>query len=193
VEDTALGASLIITLVVIAAAVIFVFMAIGIYNNLQRKRIGAQTAWSDVDVQLKRRYDLIPNLVNSVKGYAAHERGTLEAVITARNQAANAKTVAEHSQTEGMLTQALGKLFALAEAYPQLKADTNFLQLQEELVSTENKVGFSRQHYNRSASQYNEALAVFPSNIVAGIFNFTRMDFFEVTEQAQREAPKVVF
>jgi LemA protein len=193
VEDTALGASLIITLVVIAAAVIFVFMAIGIYNNLQRKRIGAQTAWSDVDVQLKRRYDLIPNLVNSVKGYAAHERGTLEAVITARNQAANAKTVAEHSQTEGMLTQALGKLFALAEAYPQLKADTNFLQLQEELVSTENKVGFSRQHYNRSASQYNEALAVFPSNIVAGIFNFTRMDFFEVTEQAQREAPKVAF
>jgi LemA protein len=193
VEDTALGASLIITLVVIAAAVIFIMMAIGIYNNLQRKRIGAQTAWSDVDVQLKRRYDLIPNLVNSVKGYAAHEKGTLEAVITARNQAASAKTVAEHSQTEGMLTQALGKLFALAEAYPQLKADANFRQLQEELVSTENKVGFSRQHYNRSASQYNEALVVFPSNIVAGIFNFARMDFFEVTEEAQREAPKVAF
>lgn len=188
-----MGASLIITIVVIAAVVLFVFMAIGIYNNLQRRRIGAQTAWSDVDVQLKRRYDLIPNLVNSVKGYAAHEKGTLEAVINARNQAASAKTVAEHSQADGVLTQALGRLFALAEAYPQLKADTNFRQLQEELVSTENKVGFSRQHYNRSASQYNEALAVFPSNVVAGIFNFARMDFFEVTDQAQREAPKVAF
>jgi LemA protein len=193
VEDTAVGASLIVTVVIIAAIVIFVLMAIGIYNNLQRKRIGVQTAWSDVDVQLKRRYDLIPNLVNTVKGYAAHEKGTLEAVIAARNQAASAKTVAEHSQTEGMLTQALGRLFALAEAYPQLKADTNFRQLQEELVSTENKVGFSRQNYNRNVSQYNEALVVFPSNIVAGMFNFARMDFFEVTDEVQREAPKVAF
>lgn len=184
---------MIITLVIIGLLVIFVFMAIGIYNNLQRKRIGAQTAWSDVDVQLKRRYDLIPNLVNTVKGYAAHEKGTLEAVINARNQAASAKTVAEHAAGENVLTQALGRLFALAEAYPQLKADTNFRQLQEELVSTENKVGFSRQNYNRNVSQYNEALAVFPSNILAGIFNFTRMDFFEVTDQAQREAPKVAF
>src|SRR5437868_10856040 len=132
---------LILTIVLIAAGVIFALMAIGIYNGLQRKRIAAQTAWSDVDVQLKRRYDLIPNLVETVKGYAGHERGTLEAVIAARSRAVQvpAGAVAERGQAEGALTQALGRLFAVAEAYPDLKANTNFAALQEELTSTENK------------------------------------------------------
>ncbi len=184
---------LIVTLIIVGLGLIFIVMAIAIYNGLQRKKIGAQTAWSDVDVQLKRRYDLIPNLVNTVKGYAAHEKGTLEAVIAARQGAIDATGVAQQARAENMLTQALGKLFALSEAYPDLKANQNFAQLQEELTSTENKVGFARQHYNRNVSQYNEGIAVFPANIVAGMFGFGRMDFFELDDSAQREAPKVAF
>ncbi len=188
-----MGPSLVVMFVLLGALVLFAVMAIGIYNSLQRKRIAAQTAWSDVDVQLKRRYDLIPNLVNTVKGYASHEKETLERVIAARQQAIDARGVAQQAQAENMLTQALGRLFALSEAYPDLKANQNFMQLQEELTSTENKVGFSRQHYNRTVSQYNEAMAVFPANIVAGMFNFSRMDFFEIEDPAHREAPKVAF
>jgi LemA protein len=185
--------NMILLFVVVAAGVLLVLIAIGIYNNLQRRRIAAQTAWSDVDVQLRRRYDLIPNLVNTVKGYAAHEKGTLEAVIAARQQAIDAKGVAQQAQAENMLAQTLGRLFALAEAYPDLKANQNFMALQEELTSTENKVGFARQNYNRNVSQYNEAIAVFPGNLVAGMFNFQRMEFFELDNAAQREAPKVAF
>ena len=188
-----MGPSLIIALILIGGGVLLIFMLIGMYNNLQRKRIAAQTAWSDVDVQLKRRYDLIPNLVNTVKGYAGHEKSTLEAVISARQRAIDAKSIGEQAQAENMLTQTLGRLFALSEAYPQLKANENFLALQEELTSTENKVGFARQNYNRTVSQYNEALVVFPSSMIAGMFNFQRMEFFEVDETAQREAPKVAF
>lgn len=188
-----LGPSIIIAIVILAAGALFVLMAIGLYNNLQRRRIAAQTAWSDVDVQLRRRYDLIPNLVNTVKGYAAHEKGTLEAVIAARQQAIDAKGIGQQAQAENMLTQTLGRLFALAEAYPDLKANQNFLALQEELTSTENKVGFARQNYNRNVSQYNEAIAVFPGNVVAGMFSFQRMEFFELDNTAQREAPKVAF
>jgi LemA protein len=184
---------LLITLILVGAGLVLVLFIIGVFNSLQRKKIAAQTAWSDVDVQLKRRYDLIPNLVNTVKGYAAHEKGTLEAVIAARQRAIDAKSMTEHAQAENMLTQTLGRLFALSEAYPQLKANENFLHLQEELTSTENKVGFSRQHYNRSVSQYNEAMAVFPANMIAGMFNFQRMDFFELEDAAQRDAPKVAF
>jgi LemA protein len=188
-----MGTSLVVALIIVAVGFVLVMMVIGIYNGLQRKRIAAQTAWSDVDVQLKRRYDLIPNLVNTVKGYASHEKGTLEAVISARQRAIDAKSISEQAQAENMLTQTLGRLFALAEAYPTLKANENFMHLQEELTSTENKVGFSRQHYNRSVSQYNEGLAVFPANMIAGIFNFQRMDFFELEDSVQREAPKVAF
>jgi len=183
----------IVTLIVLGALVLFALMLVGIYNGLTRKRVAAQTAWADVDVQLKRRYDLIPNLVNTVKGYAAHEKDTLERVIAARARAVDSRTPAETIEANNMLTAALGRLMAISEAYPDLKANTNFMQLQEELTSTENKIGFSRQNYNRNASQYNEGIAVFPANIVAGMFNFGRMDFFEVTDATVREAPKVAF
>ena len=183
----------ILLIVVVGAAALFGLFVIGLYNNLQRRRIAADGAWSDVDVQLKRRYDLIPNLVETVKGYASHEKGTLEAVIAARQGAVNARGVAEQAQADNMVTQALGKLFALSEAYPDLKANTNFMALQEELTSTENKVGFSRQNYNRNASQYNEAMVVFPGNIVAGMFGFRPMEFFELADATQRNAPQVKF
>ncbi len=184
--------ALIIVLILVVLGV--VGYVIGLYNGLQRKRIAAKQAWSDIDVQLKRRHDLIPNLVNTVKGYASHERETLESVIEARNQAANAgDSVAQQAEKENMLTQTLGKLFALAEAYPDLKANQNFMQLQEELTSTENKIGFARQHYNRSVGQFNESTKVFPSNIVANMFNFTRMEFFEIEDPSHRETPQVQF
>lgn len=183
----------IIIIAVIVIAVIAIVWLIGLYNSLQRKRVQVQTAWSDIDVQLKRRYDLIPNLVSTVKGYAAHEKDTLEAVIAARQGAISAKGIQEQAGAENMLTQAIGKLFALAEAYPDLKANQNFMHLQEELVGTENKISFSRQHYNRNVSQFNESVQVFPANIVASMFNFKTMEFFEIEERAQREAPKVEF
>jgi len=185
---------LIVTLVILGVLGLLVLMLIGIYNGLTRKRVAAQTAWADVDVQLKRRYDLIPNLVNTVKGYASHEKETFERVTAARQQAIDTRGgIAQQAQAENMLTQALGRLIAVAEAYPELKANQNFMQLQEELTSTENKIGFARQNYNRNVSQYNEGIAVFPANMVAGMFNFSRMDFFEVQDQAVREAPKVQF
>jgi LemA protein len=193
-----MGASLL--LLVIAVPIIVVvglaLFVIGIYNGLQRKKLGAENAWSDIDVQLKRRHDLIPNLVNTVKGYASHESGTLEAVTAARNQAMGAHGVAEQIGAENMLTQALGRLMAVSEAYPDLKANTNFLNLQEELTSTENKIGFSRQHYNRSVNVFNEATKVFPSNIIAGMFGFSELEFFELDAAeaaAARQAPKVEF
>ena len=144
-------------------------------------------------MQLKRRYNLIPNLVETVKGYASHERVTLESVIKARQTAIDVSGMANQAQAENMLSGALRQLFALSERYPDLKANQNFAQLQEELSSTENKIGFSRQHYNRSAGQYNEAIAVFPANMIAGMFNFDRKDFFELEDTGQREAPKVEF
>ena len=170
-----------------------IFWGIGVYNRLQRLRIRSRGAWSDIDVQLKRRHDLIPNLVETVKGYATHEKETLEAVMTARSGAMSARGPAESGAAEGMLTAALGRLFAVAEAYPDLKANQNFLQLQQELGQTENAIGFSRQNYNRSVGDYNEQIAVFPASIVAGLFNFEPGAFFEVADAAQREAPKVKF
>ena len=166
---------------------------IGIYNRLIRLRVRTQDAWSSIDVQLKRRYDLIPNLVETVKGYAKHERETLDAVVKARQAGIAAKTVAEQGQAENMITGALRQLFALSEAYPDLKANDNFARLQEELSSTENKIAFSRQHYNDSVSQYNGTLQTFPTNAVAGAFAFQIRDFFEMEDVAQREAPKVSF
>ncbi len=181
------------TIVILGAVVLLALFVIATYNGLIRKRIAANGAWSDIDVQLKRRYDLIPNLIETVKGYASHEKDTLERVIKARQTAIDASGVAAQAKAENVLSGALRQLFALSEAYPDLKANTNFGQLQEELSSTENKIGFSRQHYNRSAGQYNESIAVFPANMIAGMFNFAKMDFFELEEAAQREAPKVRF
>jgi LemA protein len=181
------------TLVVLGLLVIVVIWAIGIYNGLKRKQIAGQQSWADIDVQLKRRYDLIPNLVESVKGYAKHERETFENVTKARQQAIDASGVQNQAMAENMLSGALRQLFALAENYPDLKANQNFMQLQEELTSTENKIGFARQHYNRSAAQFNEAMAVFPANMVAGMFSFEPMEYFELEDDAQREAPKVEF
>jgi len=179
--------------VLLGLAVLVGFFLVAIYNRLVRLRVRTQDAWSGIDVQLKRRYDLIPNLVETVKGYAKHERETLEAVIQARQAGINAKTVPEQAQAENMITGALRQLFALSEAYPDLKANTNFSQLQEELASTENKIAFSRQHYNNTVSQYNSALEVFPNNLIAGSFGFSRRDFFEMEDPAQREAPQVTF
>ncbi len=181
------------SLVILVVLVVVAIFVIGIYNGLVRKRVAANGAWSDIDVQLKRRYNLIPNLVETVKGYASHERETLESVIKARQTAIDVSGIANQAQAENMLSGALRQLFALSERYPDLKANQNFMQLQEELASTENKIGFSRQHYNRSAGQYNEAIAVFPANMIAGMFNFDRKDFFELDDTAQREVPKVEF
>ncbi|MEE2681043.1 MAG: LemA family protein [Planctomycetota bacterium] len=188
-----MGLIAIIFFVGIAFLVILVLLFFGLYNGLVRARIGSETAWSDIDVQLKRRHDLIPNLVNSVKGYAAHEKETLENVVQARNTAVSADGVAATGQAEGMLSAALGKLFALSEAYPDLKANQNFLQLQEELTSTENKIGFARTNYNRMTANYNEKLQAIPSNIVAGMFNFEKRDLFELEDASERQAPEVQF
>lgn len=182
-------------------AAVFVIVAlwlIAAYNKLVRLRVEADNGWAQIDVQLKRRYDLIPNLVETVKGYASHEKDTLDAVISARAKAVSVHDSAnagakEMGMTEGMLTQALGRLIAIAEAYPDLKANTNFMSLQEELSSTENKIGFARQHFNDTVGRYEEARLSFPVNIVAGVFNFAKRDYFEVTEPREREAPKVSF
>ena len=152
-----------------------------------------EDGWSSIDVQLKRRYDLIPNLVETVKGYAKHERETLDAVIKARQAGIDAKGVADQAQAENMITGALRQMFALSEAYPDLKANDNFARLQEELSSTENKIAFARQHYNDTVSKYNATLQQFPANIVGNSFGFDRRDFFEMEDEAQRETPQVSF
>jgi LemA protein len=184
---------IIILLALAGVAVLLLAWVAGAYNGLIRLRNQVENAWSQIDVQLKRRHDMIPNLVETVKGYAGHERQTLENVIKARNMAVAAKGVGELAQAENMLTGALKSLFAVAEAYPNLKADQNFLRLQEELSSTENKVAFSRQFYNDSAMAFNTRREVFPTNIIANMFNFARREFFEVKDEAQREAPQVKF
>jgi LemA protein len=185
-----------ILIVVGVVVVVFALMAIGIYNSLISKRLETENSWSQIDVQLKRRYDLIPNLVETVKGYAKHEQGTLEKVIQARNAAVNAKSVGEHAAAESQLSGALRQVFALSEAYPDLKANENFKGLQEELTATENKIGFARQHYNDSVSNYNTSLMRFPNNIIGNMFSFRAVEFFQLDEgerAAVRQAPKVQF
>lgn len=183
-----------IALLIVAAVVVFLALwVISIYNGLVKSRNVIDNSWAQVDVQLKRRADLVPNLVETVKGYATHESQTLEKVTQARNMAVNARSVDERIDAENMLTGALKSLFAVSEAYPDLKANANFMQLQEELTSTENKVAFSRQYYNDSVLSYNNQRQVFPSNIVAGMFNFGDKPYFEVTEPTERHAPKVAF
>jgi LemA protein len=163
------------------------------YNGLVQLRNQVRNGWSQIDVQLKRRHDLIPNLVNTVKGYTAHERGTLEAVVAARQRALGATGVAETARAEGELTRALGALFALAEAYPDLKASTNFLALQEELTTTENRIGFARQHYNDRVMALNTRIESVPSNVVAGVGGFAPVEFFELETAAERGVPVVQF
>ena len=180
-------------IVLLVILVLLALWVVGIYNGLVGLRNAVKNAWSQIDVQLKRRHDLIPNLVETAKGYMQHERQTLEAVTQARNLAANAHGVADQAKAEGGLSQMLSGFFAVAERYPDLKANENFLAIQEELTSTENKIGFSRQAYNDSAMQLNNKIEMFPSNIIAGMFNFKAAEFFEIENTAEREVPKVSF
>lgn len=177
-------------------AVLIVGFVIVTYNGLVGRRVETENAWSQIDVQLKRRYDLIPNLVETVKGYASHEKDTLEKVVQARNAAMNARTVPEQAQAENALSGTLKTLFAVAEAYPDLKANTNFMQLQEELTATENRIGFARQHYNDVVSGYNATLQSFPANLIGNTFGFRPADFFKLApgeEATVRAAPQVKF
>ena len=179
----------IISIVVVVGLGLYV---INLYNGLVRGRNEVKSAWSSIDVQLKRRYDLIPNLVEAVKGYAAHERQTFEAVVKARQQAISfTGGVEERAKAENILTQSLRSLFALAEAYPDLKANQNFLALQEELATTENKIGFARQYYNDVAMRYKNNVEIFPGNIIANLFGFRPEPFFQMEAVGERLAPQV--
>ena len=200
----AIGGLLVLVIIMLGALLVLAMLVIGIYNKLVTLRNRFKNAWAQIDVQLKRRYDLIPNLVETAKGYLKHERGTLEAVVTARNAAASASTrvaadpahpeaMKQLIAAEGTLTGALGRLFALSEAYPDLKANQTMAQLMEELTSTENKVAFARQAYNDSVMAYNTQREVFPSNTIAGMFNFGPATLFEIEKPEQRDAPKVSF
>ena len=182
-----------VVIVVIAVIVILLLVLVGMFNKLVRLRNRAENAWAQVDVQLRKRYDLIPNLVETVKGYAAHERETFEAVTNARVAAQQAQGVAQQAAAENALTAALGRLFAVAEAYPQLRATENFQQLQAQLSETEDKVAVSRQVYNDTVLTYHNAIQTFPGTLLAGPFGFTKREFFEVEDAAQREAPRVDF
>jgi LemA protein len=180
-------------LIVLAIVVLLVIVAVGIYNGLIKLRNLVQEAWRQIDVELKRRHDLIPNLVETVKGYAAHERGTLEGVMQARSAAmSGGQSPAAAAQSEGMLSQALGRLFAVAEAYPDLKANASFLALQQELTSTEDRIASGRRYYNANVRELNTKVETVPSNIVAGLFNIGREEYFEV-EGVEREVPGVSF
>jgi LemA protein len=180
-------------IVLIVILVVLVGIVVAIYNRLVRLRNRCENAWAQVDVQLRRRYDLIPNLVEAVKGYAAHERQTFEEVTKARTAAQQAQGVQEQAQAENLLTQAIGRLFAVAEAYPELRATENFQQLQAQLAETEGKIAIARQVYNDAVLTYDNALETVPTNIVAGIFSFEPREYFEVEEPAAREAPRVQF
>ena len=177
----------------LGALVLLVALLIGSYNNLVRLKVQCENAWADIDVQLKRRYDLIPNLVETVKGYAGHEKSTLEAVINARNRAMSAQGPAAKAEAEGMLTGALKSLFALAEAYPQLRAVESFTSLQGTLSQIEDTVQNARRYYNAVVRDLNTKIGQFPTNIIAGMFGFKTREFFEVTAAAEREAPNVSF
>ncbi len=181
-------------LIVIAAVlVVIVLFIVGIYNSLVRLRNQVKNAWSQIDVQLKRRHDLIPNLVETAKGYMTHERETFESITKARSQAMGANGPGEAAKAEGMLSDALSKFMLVVENYPELKANQNFLSLQETLTSTENKIAFARQGYNDQVLFYNNKIQMFPSNVIAGSFGFKESEFFEIEDAAQREVPKVSF
>jgi LemA protein len=181
---------IIVVLIVIGVVVLFV---ISMYNSLIQLRNRVKNAWSQIDVQLKRRHDLIPNLLETVKGYMKHEREIMENITKYRSQAMDASTVGEKAQAEGLLSGALGQLRVQVENYPDLKANQNFLALQEELTSTENKISFARQSYNDQVLFYNNKIQMFPSNIIANIFKFIQEEFFQVEDEKERAVPKVSF
>lgn len=178
--------------IILIAVALIAFWVVMVYNGLITLRNRTDEAWSDIDVQLKRRYDLIPNIMETVKGYASHEAGTFAKVTEARTAAMNAKTVDEHAKAENMLSQTLKSLFAVAEAYPELKANQNFLHLQQELSDTEDKIQASRRFYNGNVRDFNTKLQVFPTNLIGGALGFTQRDFFEIAE-AERATPQVKF
>lgn len=185
-----MGVTLIVVIVVVA---FFILLVIGIFNSLVTLRNRCDNAWAQVDVQLRRRYDLIPNLVETVKGYAKHERQVFENVTEARSKAINAQTVKEQGEAENMLTGALKSLFAVVENYPDLKANQNFLMLQEELAGTEGKIAYARQFYNDNVMKFNLKQQVFPSNIIASMFNFKEKEYFEIEEAEARRPVEVKF
>jgi LemA protein len=185
-----MGTAMIAVLVIAALVVLW---AIATFNTLVKGRNSVDEAWSGVDTELRRRYDLIPNLVETVKGYASHERGTLEAVVEARNKAMSASGPQEQAAAENLLTGALRQLFALAEAYPDLKANQNFLQLQTELSNTEDRIQQARRFYNASVRDFNNQVQTFPANVVANAFGFLSRQFFELDDESQRDAPQVSF
>ncbi len=176
----------------LAAVIVIAFWLVGTFNGLVSLKNKTDEAWSDIDVQLKRRYDLIPNLVETVKGYAAHEQGTFQKVIEARTAAMGAKSVAEHAQAENMLSQTLKSIFALAEAYPDLKANQNFLQLQGQLAELEDHLQAARRFYNGNVRDFNTKLQVFPTNMIGSTLGFAKRDFFEIAE-TEKAAPQVKF
>lgn len=182
-----------VLLVLLGIIVLIVVWLVGMYNSLVGLRNQVKNAWAQIDVQLKRRHDLIPNLVETAKGYMQHERGTLESVTNARSKAMGADSVGDKAKAEGELSGAISRFMLVVENYPNLKANQNFLALQEELTSTENKIAFSRQAYNDQVLFYNNKIQMFPSSIVAGMFNFQQSDFFELEDKGDREAPKVDF
>jgi LemA protein len=183
---------MIVALIVIGVIILLVIWVIALYNGLVKMRNRIEAAWAQIDVQLKRRWDLIPNLVETVKGYAAHERETLEAVTNARNMAVNAQGPQQSAQAENVLSGALKSLFAVSEAYPDLKANQNFLNLQEELTSTEDRIAYSRQFYNDMVRSYNTKIQQFPAVILAGMFHFTEREYFEADDES-RGTVKVEF
>jgi len=185
--------ALIILLILLGLALILVFYFIGIYNALVRLRNQVKNAWSQIDVQLKRRHDLIPNLIETARGYMKHERETFETITKARSHAMEAETVGEKAKAETALSGAMGQFMLVVENYPDLKANQNFLALHEELTSTENKISFARQGYNDQVLFFNNKIQMFPSNIVAGMFNFREQEFFEIEDKTDREVPKVQF
>jgi LemA protein len=182
-------------IIIVIIVVLLILFFIAQYNGLVRLRNRVDSAWSQIDVQLERRHDLVPNLVETVKGYAAHERGTLEAVTNARANAVSARSEgpAQQGQAENVLTGALRQLFAVAEAYPDLKANQNFLELQEQLTSTEDRIAYARQFYNDSVMKYDNKIQSFPSNVIAGMFSFQEREYFEVEGEEARAVPKVQF
>ena len=182
-----------VVLAIVALVLLVAILLVALYNRLVRLRNRAENAWAQVDVQLRRRYDLIPNLVETVKGYASHERTTFEEVTKARTAAQQAQTVQEQAKAENILTEAIGRLFAVAEQYPELRATENFQQLQGQLEETEGKIAVSRQVYNDAVLTYDTALETVPTNIVGNMFSFKAREYFEVEEPAAREAPRVQF
>ena len=179
--------------VILAVVVVIILWLIGVYNGLIRLKNRVKEAWADIDVQLKRRYDLIPNLMETVKGYMKHEEGVLTKVTEARAAAMGAKSIEDKAKAENMLSETLKSLFAVSESYPDLKASQNFLQLQDEISDTENKIQASRRFYNTQVRDFNTKIEVFPTNMIAGMLKFKAWDFFEIEDQKEKEVPKVKF